>query len=159
MEKIKSIINREFNKELKIRENQLENIQKRILKTKKTLHLLRYLLIKSYYNSHEIQNEEVPEEFNISSQNRIHPAIKKLLGNNADRNYIFNTLNTRPKRQKQNTCDNRVTPESNELSIRDVPKSCEVSINADVNDVIVKEECVNVPTSNARNRGRICLLL
>ncbi|XP_045469102.1 YEATS domain-containing protein 2 [Harmonia axyridis] len=88
VEKIKEILNQEFNKELTERQNQLEQIEKQIHKTRKLMHLMRYVLISSYYNKKELEyngNDEVlakAETSYLFDQNRIHPALKKLLGKN-----------------------------------------------------------------------------
>lgn len=71
----------EFKNELKCRENQLETIEAKLLKAKKTLHLLRYALVTSYYKTNEFESDEFTE--GIDAQSRIHPAVKRLLpGNN-----------------------------------------------------------------------------
>lgn len=86
IEKLKEVLNQEFNKDLAERQNQLEQIEKQIHKTKKLLHLMRYVLISSYYNKKELEyngNEEASNKKDPSylfDQNRIHPALKKLLG-------------------------------------------------------------------------------
>lgn len=85
--KVKEIINNHFNSNLKDRQNQLELIQQRITQVRKTLHLLRYVLVTSYYNNKNclINTEESNSENHfISAQSRIHPALKKLLGTNFD---------------------------------------------------------------------------
>lgn len=133
-----------------MRENQLENVQKRILKTKKTLHLLRYILVKSYYNAHEVNctEQDVSEQANISAQNRIHPALKKLLDNNSDSNYLYNTLNVRSKRKKRNESVNvdkalsAVEKEPKEINQIDVKTEKEVVTNTDL------------IMSDARHRGK-----
>ncbi|XP_044756211.1 YEATS domain-containing protein 2-like [Coccinella septempunctata] len=88
VEKLKEILNEEFNKDLVERQNQLEQIEKQIHKTRKLMHLMRYVLISSYYNKKELEyngNDEVlakAETSYLFDQNRIHPALKKLLGKN-----------------------------------------------------------------------------
>lgn len=103
-EKVYSIIAEEFDKELTLRQNQLEEIEEKITKAQKLLHILRYVLITSYYSKNLEHNvKESETDLNtMGSQNRIHPAIKKLLGKNANLN-VFSNLGKRKAVQK--ICD------------------------------------------------------
>lgn len=89
MEKVKEILNREFQTELNHRQSQLELIQQRLYQAQKTLHLLRYVLITSYYNENEKVANQLEETSTsiaqslISDKNRLHPAVKKLLEHNS----------------------------------------------------------------------------
>lgn len=85
MGNFRSIIDLEFKKELKDRQNQLDTIEKSIFNARKMLHMLRYVIITSYY-----KNSEVEENDN----ERLHPALKNILG--LDENEL-NNISTRPK--------------------------------------------------------------
>lgn len=106
IEKVTKIITNHFNTELTSRQSQIETIQERIVKVRKTMHLLRYVLVKSYYNNKNcILNVEEPCSSNdlpvsIDSQSRIHPAVKRLIGKNASFNFS-NTANRRTKQQEK----------------------------------------------------------
>lgn len=117
MNKVKEIINRHFNAELANRQNQLEVIQQRITKVQKSMHMLRYVLITSYYNNKNcLLNivEDNPgssdEVAMIDQQSRIHPALKKLLGKNSVDNFTY--LASRRNSSKKTVGDS-LTQESN----------------------------------------------
>lgn len=83
-EKLIQILNEIFDDELSTREKQLEEVQEKIFKAQKLLHIVRYVLITSYYKK---SNLEIPPDEEVvtpgfDKQNRIHPAVRKLLGNN-----------------------------------------------------------------------------
>nr|CAI5864619.1 unnamed protein product [Callosobruchus analis] len=83
VETIHRIISEEFDKELTVREKQLEEIEEQIAKAQKLLHLVRYVLVTSYYNKKNLEHTTTAEEQMstvFDSQNRIHPAVKKLIG-------------------------------------------------------------------------------
>lgn len=68
------------------------------------MHILRYVLITSYYNKnleHKVKENET-DSGPLGAQNRIHPAIKKLLGKNGNLN-VFSNLGKRKAVQKN--CD------------------------------------------------------
>lgn len=96
-DRLHSIIAEEFDKELSFRQQQLEEIEDKIFKAQKLLHLVRYVLVSSYYNKRNLEyasNNESPSTSSFDAQNRIHPAVKKLLGNNS-----FEALAARGKRK------------------------------------------------------------
>lgn len=91
VEIITNIIKRDFQMEISKRQEDIHTIQKRLLKAEKTLHLLKYAIIKSFYDRKELKvygNDEFSfkqpssskEYNNYLGQNRIHPAVKKILG-------------------------------------------------------------------------------
>lgn len=96
--KLGTIIQEEFDKELQIRQKQLEEIEEKIYKAQKLLHVVRYVLISSYYKNKSLEAEgSSSDPTNIlQGQNRIHPAIKKLLGNNPN---SLKLLTARTKRK------------------------------------------------------------
>ncbi|XP_018564767.1 YEATS domain-containing protein 2 isoform X2 [Anoplophora glabripennis] len=99
-ERLHSIIAVEFDKELTFRQQQLEEIEDKIFKAQKLLHLVRYVLVSSYYNKRNLEyasTNESPSTSNFDSQSRIHPAVKKLLGNNS-----LEALAARGKRKVHN---------------------------------------------------------
>lgn len=96
---MKKIIEEEYNKEILERQDQIEKIELQICKVRKILHLLRYALIISYYKKKELESEDEPSTSDIFAapdpQNRIHPAVKKLLGKNTNLDH----LNLKDKRK------------------------------------------------------------
>lgn len=89
--KIVNIFQNEFQKEINYKREEVHKIQQQLLKAQKSLHLLKYVVVKSFYESKElriINSHEIPvlpstssnPNIGISHQNRIHPAIKKLVG-------------------------------------------------------------------------------
>lgn len=104
IQKINNILTNHFNTELNSRQSQIETIQERIVKVQKTIHLLRYVLVRSYYynkncfiNTDGVVCEE-PSTSNaevvIDPQSRIHPAVKRLIGKNG----TFHFRNSRRSR-------------------------------------------------------------
>lgn len=91
---MKTIIQEQFENELKSRQKQLEEIEEKVFKAQKLLHVLRYALISSYYKNKSLEidstNTSTFDSTNLLlGQNRIHPAVKKLLGNNTNSLKIF----------------------------------------------------------------------
>ncbi|KAF7282460.1 hypothetical protein GWI33_002636 [Rhynchophorus ferrugineus] len=129
-EKIKNILQQQFDKELQERQKQLEEIEEKIFKAQKLLHIVRYVLISSYYNDKAQEQEK--EGFNsldytniVTDQNRIHPAVKKLLGNNVNN---FKFLSSRAKRRIPNKSDQTLAeqPVTKKLKTeKDVPVKIE----------------------------------
>ncbi|XP_015172098.1 PREDICTED: uncharacterized protein LOC107064196 [Polistes dominula] len=74
--KITDIIEKEFSQEIDAKQNEVLQIQERLHKALKTLHLLRYVVITDFYNRKQCQNSQTRE----TQQTRIHPAIKQLIG-------------------------------------------------------------------------------
>lgn len=101
------------------------------------LHIVRYVLISSYYN--DKAQEEENEGFNsldytniVSDQNRIHPAVKKLLGNNVNN---FKFLSSRAKRRIPTKSDQTLAeqPEAKKVKTeKDVPIQNECTENVKV---------------------------
>lgn len=83
-EKINNAVVEIFDEELSSRQKQLEEVEEKIFKAQKLLHLVRYVLITSYYkkNDLEVSADEEVTTAGFDKQNRIHPAVKKLLGSN-----------------------------------------------------------------------------
>lgn len=92
-ERIAKVLKNEFKNETSRRQQELHVIQKRLLKAQKTLHLLKYIVIKSFYDRKDLKLSNVEESvvqlsgdssdvgnLPMLSQERIHPAIKKLIG-------------------------------------------------------------------------------
>lgn len=107
LQKVTRIIGDHFATELSSRQSQIETIQERIVKVRKTMHLLRYVLVRSYYNSKNcvLNAAEEPacssEAPLIDLQSRIHPALKKLIGKNAS--YPFSDIGRRRSKHKSET--------------------------------------------------------
>lgn len=116
IQKITNILTNHFNTELNSRQSQIETIQERIVKVQKTIHLLRYVLVRSYYyNKNCIINTDVVQEASTSTsevvidpQNRIHPAVKRLIGKNGS----FHFKNSRRHHRKSITIKSEECSES-----------------------------------------------
>ncbi|GJQ72736.1 hypothetical protein Trydic_g1392 [Trypoxylus dichotomus] len=149
VDRIKAIIKREFQRELENREKQLELIQCRITKAAKTLHLLRYCLVTSYYNRNELKftaNENNTSLFD--SQSRIHPAVKRLLGNNPE---VHTVLGLRKKRNLHKA-SNVVIQESAESTLKKVPEENETTSTDSPAESIQSENAIDTGHSSIRNR-------
>lgn len=122
IQKVTNIITKHFNTELSSRQSQIETIQEKIVKVRKTMHLLRYVLVKSYYNNKNCVLNTVEEPTSstdvpvIDSQSRIHPAVKRLIGKNAS----FSFSNVASRRHKQ---EKRMKNES------DIKKEADNTVN------------------------------
>ncbi|XP_046813296.1 uncharacterized protein LOC124421759 [Vespa crabro] len=79
--KITAIIEKEFSQEIDAKRNEVLQIQERLHKALKTLHLLRYVIITDFYNRKQCQAPQIRE----TQQVRIHPAIKQLIGKSPKR--------------------------------------------------------------------------
>lgn len=75
--KITAIVEKEFAKEIDLKENEVLQVQERLHKALKIFHLLRYVIITNFYNHKQCQNPQAAE---TSKQTRIHPAIKSEIG-------------------------------------------------------------------------------
>ncbi|KRT80041.1 hypothetical protein AMK59_6713 [Oryctes borbonicus] len=148
--RIKTIIKREFQRELENREKQLELIQCRITKAAKTLHLLRYCLVTTYYNRNELKfNASESNTSMLDAQNRIHPAVKRLLGDNPE---IHTNLGLRKKRNLQKYSNNTVIQESAETTLKKgVPEENETSTDSPT-ESIHSENTVDTGHLSIRNR-------
>ncbi|XP_034191694.2 YEATS domain containing 2 homolog D12 isoform X1 [Osmia lignaria lignaria] len=74
--KITAIIEREFSQEIDVKEKEVLEIQERLHRASKVLHLLRYVIVADFYNRKQCQNSQNGE----AKQTQIHPAIKQLIG-------------------------------------------------------------------------------
>lgn len=125
------------------------------------MHMLRYVVISSYYNNKNCvinTAEDIPyntDEFlAFDQQNRIHPAIKKLLGKNTQPS--LSSSSTRQNRVKSKPTDNTVIQESEEMTLKQPEVICEAATVEQITEpkVIQKtveetEECDTV-----RNRKK-----
>lgn len=140
---------------MKFKANQLELIQQRISKTQKTLHLLRYVLVTSYYNN---QETKINESVEVESQDRIHPAIKKLFANNSPNNYLYN-MSTRRKRNKQkNFYENMVIQESDEQTMKQDSIEIKFENDTDYKQEEVHQESLTdtkIIDTSVRNRKKV----
>lgn len=75
--KITAIVEKEFSREIDLKEKEILQIQERLHKTLRIFHLLRYIIITNFYNRKQCQ---IPQAAETTKQTRIHPAIKTLLG-------------------------------------------------------------------------------
>lgn len=152
VDRIRSIIKREFQRELEHREKQLELIQRRITKSAKTLHLLRYCLVTSYYNRNELQfNASENDTTLFDGQSRIHPAVKKLLGDNPSE--FHTTLGLRKKRNLNKYSNNMVIQESTETTLKkEVPEENETTSTDSPSESIQSDTIADTANSTVRNR-------
>ncbi|OAD54942.1 YEATS domain-containing protein 2 [Eufriesea mexicana] len=74
--KITAIIEKEFSQEINTKEKEVLEIQNRLHRASKVLHLLRYVIVADFYNRKQCQNSQNGE----AKQTQIHPAIKQLIG-------------------------------------------------------------------------------
>ncbi|XP_006560274.1 YEATS domain-containing protein 2 isoform X2 [Apis mellifera] len=74
--KINAIIEKEFSQEINTKEKEVLEIQERLHRATKILHLLRYVIVADFYNRKQCQNSQNGE----TKQTQIHPAIKELIG-------------------------------------------------------------------------------
>nr|XP_003707125.1 PREDICTED: YEATS domain-containing protein 2 [Megachile rotundata]XP_012149601.1 PREDICTED: YEATS domain-containing protein 2 [Megachile rotundata]XP_012149602.1 PREDICTED: YEATS domain-containing protein 2 [Megachile rotundata]XP_012149603.1 PREDICTED: YEATS domain-containing protein 2 [Megachile rotundata]XP_012149605.1 PREDICTED: YEATS domain-containing protein 2 [Megachile rotundata] len=81
--KITTIIEREFSQEIDIKEKEVLEIQERLQRASKVLHLLRYVIVTDFYNRKQCQNSQNGE----AKQTQIHPAIKQLIGKSPKSSY------------------------------------------------------------------------
>lgn len=88
--RIKEIINKEFNREIQFREEQLEEIDTKLAKAKDMLHQVRYTAVSDYYHRQSLEYSESEtallrgqslfENEPDGPQMPLHPAIKKIVG-------------------------------------------------------------------------------
>lgn len=177
-ERLVQVIQREFQKEIFAKREEVHNIQQQLLKAQKTLHLLKYVVIKSFYDSKELKfsntNEipVLPSTSNVknslmesvsNSQNRIHPAVKKLIGKTP--------LNYEPYRTRKK----KLNPYANKNIIR---RGENITIREDegvdnIKSEPIEEEKMYVDVSNIktekkdeelfpirnRNKNKYCILV
>lgn len=74
--KITAIIEKEFCEEINAKEKEVLEIQERLHRASKIIHLLRYVIVADFYNRKQCHNSQNGEP----KQTQIHPAIKQLIG-------------------------------------------------------------------------------
>jgi len=64
LEKIRQIIKREYQKELQLKENEINKIDNNLLQCKKLLQRVRYVVVSNYYNKKNLKltSEEIRQE-------------------------------------------------------------------------------------------------
>ncbi|CAG9858380.1 unnamed protein product [Phyllotreta striolata] len=84
-DRINGIVVEIFDEELNVRQKQLEEVEEKIFKAQKLLHIVRYVLVTSYYKKKNLETSPDDETLSVGfdKQSRIHPAVKKLLGSNS----------------------------------------------------------------------------
>lgn len=117
-ERIRAIVRREFERELGLKEQELNRIEHKLLQAKRLLQRVRYAVVFSYYTKKNLEYSEIEQrnELTLASassetavvepsasgesqptQKAVHPSLKKLLGKTTiDYNEI---LKMRPARQ------------------------------------------------------------
>lgn len=139
---LRSKIDAKFKKQMKIRQNQLETIEKNLFYTRKILHMLRYVLITSYY-----KNEDVNTSSHISDNNsvkRLHPALKKLLPRDS------NELNYSETKRKTKTLTKNLNVETNKPL-----KSNDASDADNKFSVSTPSDVESEPVDFSRNRVKV----
>ncbi|XP_072756623.1 uncharacterized protein D12 [Anoplolepis gracilipes] len=74
--KITAIVEKEFAREIDLKEKEILQIQEKLHKALKTFHFLRYVIITNFYNRKQCQ---IPQAAETTKQTRVHPAIKSSL--------------------------------------------------------------------------------
>ncbi|KAK9300376.1 hypothetical protein QLX08_006917 [Tetragonisca angustula] len=74
--KITAIIEKEFSQEISAKEKEVLEIQERLHRATKIIHLLRCVIVADFYNRKQCHNSQNGEP----KQTQIHPAIKQLIG-------------------------------------------------------------------------------
>lgn len=74
--KITAIVEKEFSQEIDQKHKEILQIQEKLHKCLKILHLLRYVIITNFYNNKQC---ELPQDAEANKQTRIHPAVQTLL--------------------------------------------------------------------------------
>ncbi|XP_066598718.1 uncharacterized protein D12 [Prorops nasuta] len=111
--KITAIIEKEFSREIDIKEKEVLHIQDKLQKALKTLHLLRYVIITDFYNRKQCllpQNGEI-------KQSQIHPAIKQLIGKSPTGYYDPTLPATSTTSQRTNKFDISLPSTSREANV------------------------------------------
>lgn len=129
-EKVRSIVHREFQKELKQKEEELQQIDEKLQQSKRLFQRVRYAVVASFYSDKKLQYTERELQQQISSrhsstdaqqqttaiqntegnkanQTAIHPSLKKLLGKRPI-NYD-ELLKIRPARQAAQTAKTTIS--------------------------------------------------
>lgn len=119
--KIVSIVEREFSKDIDDKEKEVLEIQNRLHKALKTLHLLRYVVITDFYNRKQCQASQ--SQSTESKQTQIHPAIKRLIGKTPRRHRGVGLQDPGPSTSSDfetilNSDEVRVKTEPEEIDIR-----------------------------------------
>lgn len=109
--KVKSIIEKEINKELQNKQNELSEINERIEKTLRHLEILKYVATVNYYEhnntilssrKNNLQDEETKDE---KAQTRIHPSVKKLMPFRSNYDKSFTDVRPYETRHKKNVSE------------------------------------------------------
>ncbi|KAL3276558.1 hypothetical protein HHI36_011932 [Cryptolaemus montrouzieri] len=158
VEKVKEILNEEFNKELSQRQNQIEYIEKQIHKTQKLLHLLRYVLISSYYNRKELEYNGTEDTSKgdtsyLFDQNRIHPALKKLLGKNNSAPDL--TMCRSARRNKTEHKPNLMVENLNSASFSSTNSTSNKSSTNNFADSSTSQQTIGVDRNRQKIKNRI----
>ncbi|XP_030746940.1 YEATS domain-containing protein 2-like [Sitophilus oryzae] len=163
VDKIKKLLQEEFDHELQERQKQLEEIEEKIFKARKLLHVVRYVLISSYYNNKALEHEKdgtASLEYSniLSGQNRIHPAIKKLLGTNVNN---FKFLDGRTKRKIPPKNDHTIAEEPEvkkiKLDVVSVPEKVEIAPPVKAEPSVVESKLQEVATQRMKVQHKIVI--
>ncbi|KAJ9586306.1 hypothetical protein L9F63_020014 [Diploptera punctata] len=103
-QRVCNIIQREFGSELAKREKEILELQERLQQAQKTLHMLRYVAVASFYDKKQVASMVTTEE----KQKPIHPAVKKLIGKEP-RNW--EPLNQRPSKYRPVATNSQPQPD------------------------------------------------
>ncbi|XP_060524597.1 uncharacterized protein LOC132701004 [Cylas formicarius] len=151
-EKLRKIFREEFDKELESRQRQLEEIEEKVFRAQKLLHLIRYVLISSYYHKKSLEYDafadSTPDNNDImNGQSRIHPALKKLIGNNAQQLNLITSLGKR-----KSSASSSVSQTLSELKTE--PEQKKIKLEPESNGAS-NQYCPDVVTSRKKTQHRI----
>lgn len=161
LEKLTHLIDEEFTKEITNRQTQIDQIEEQLFRAQKLLHLVRYVLITSYYDEKALEYNGIEETsysgLSFDSQNRIHPAIKKLLGKNADVKQIL-TANTKRKIHHKHSTEHQNVKSDSKSTSSNVEEEDDVCRKKQKLDVCDNIEFQSEPSSSQinfeMNRGK-----
>lgn len=150
--KVRRIINREFDKALTSKEEEVLEIDRRILKAKRLLQRLRYAIVLSYY----FKCEKISDDRNDAAaagetsgfkQEPIHPAVKRLIGKGpVDLNSLI-----RPMRKATQSTSTVVVEKFSKQKLKDFSKAID---EPKLTKVPVPSGIDNQPTKINSSRGR-----
>lgn len=150
MQHVKQKFSDTISSDLKMRQTQLETIETLMHKLRKKLHILRYGIVTSYYKNHEFEISNLQNEDGLDKQNRIHPAVKRLLGNN-----FQSTNNVSNRRKRKLTAMNQ---EKKLEELKEQKSKVEVNIEPTMiknNKTTEVSEKITETESGIRNRNQV----
>lgn len=164
---INKIIDREFQRELKSKEDELDEINQRLDDAKQLLAKVRYAVVHNYYSRKSLlcSEEEIaevekceresmtniinPNDSGSSRQLAIHPSLKKLLGKRPiDYNEILKTRSPRQAAKNATEQFHKLAKKPHALAKEAAMKLDEDIINQNPVDDVIKKETMHSLDSN-----------